>query len=97
MFEENGTKTILGMCAYEWECIGYGIADAIDHKPITPETFLGNLALMSDDEKEKYKAEYHYYRWTGSVVTNIQKHWFSISSTLAGLFGFLVMRGQLTN
>lgn len=97
MFEPDGTKTVLGLCAYEWECVGYGIADAIDHKPITPETFLGNLALCSDEEKEKYKADYHYYRWSGAIVANTQKHWLTISSAIGGLLGFFVMRGQLTN
>lgn len=96
VFENEDKATFLGLCAYEWECVSFGVADALDGKPITPENFLGNLALYSTAEWPKYTENYHYYRYSGASVGYVKNHWVGISATVAGAFGLILARGAIT-
>ena len=82
MFEQDGTPTILSLCAAEWHAIAYGVCDALEGKEISPASLAASLEGCSDNEKKAVGSRYHYYRSGGCIVAYCRSHWFDIG--LAG-------------
>lgn len=90
MFEQNGTVTILGLSAEEWEAVSHGIDGALSGDPDWQSSLakLGNNCKELKDETA-YKnciAEVHYFRFAFTGTRYIQDHWAAISG--AGVAGF---------
>jgi hypothetical protein len=83
MFEKNGTPTILGLAACEWEAASFGIDGALDGDPDWQQS----LNKMKEGNPDGFKTcmeEAHYFRFAFSCTRYLQSHWAAITTTIGG-------------
>jgi len=88
VFESETEATLAGLCAAEYHALSFGICDALEGNKINITNFEAAIVLYTDDEKQKIRCRYHYYRFGGVVVAYCLRYWLPAAGAIAALLGY---------